>query len=520
MASATDVLIVGAGINGLTAAAYLARSGRSVLVLEQSATLGGLATGTQPFAGIDVGASPFTAGLAMPRSRICRDLELDCATTWRAATTFIPVPGSATGGVLLTGDVLDDLAELEEAGLGSDAEGMRDVRESRSMWADAMSDLLAEPLLRRTELRTGIAPRAWESFVESPLANILRLNLTSDILRGAFLAPALAADHTYADDPQLAQNRAFLSGAVAERGGHLVPTGGGSELARSLYRAAVSAGAQIVTRASVRRIQPVRDAPVRVTYRKSGETRDVTARRVLAAVPRWVLDDLLGEVSEDERPEGATASATMLLRRLPRIAGRTPADVAFGGTFLVNASAELLDDARRQYGEGYIPVTLPCIVQVPTLADRKLLPPELRRSDTHLMQITALGLPYSLAERTPPDMFRERVQSGILRSLSSVFSDDVEDLIVLDALGAPCIRTWTSVDVENDFGCPGGHLAQARLAWPFVEEHEALSSPEERWGVNTRHDRVFVAGGSVRRAEGEVALGGFAAAMAVFEADA
>jgi hypothetical protein len=74
--------------------------------------------------------------------------------------------------------------------------------------------------------------------------------------------------------------------------------------------------------------------------------------------------------------------------------------------------------------------------------------------------------------------------------------------------------------VENDFGCPGGHLAQARLAWPFVEEHEALSSPEERWGVNTRHDRVFVAGGSVRRAEGEVGLGGFAAAMAVFEADA
>jgi len=520
MAADIDVLIVGAGINGLTAAAYLARSGRSVLVLEQSETFGGVATGTRPFAGIDVNVSPFAAGQTMPRTKICRDLELDCATTSRVATTYVPVPHSATGGVLLTGDVLHDRAALEEAGLGDDAEGMSGVRDDRALWADAMSGLLTEPLLRRTELRAGMAPRVWESFVESPLANILRLNLTSDVLRGAFLAPALAADHTYADDPTLAQNRAFLSGAVAEQGGWLAPAGGGPELAGSLYRAAVSAGAHIMTQATVRRIQPVRDAPVRLTYRMSGETREVTAQRVLAAVPRWVLDDLLGDAHDGERPESATASASLLIRHLPRIAGRTPAEVAFGGTFLANASAELFDDARRQYGDGFIPVTLPCIIEVPTLADRRLLPPELRLSGAHLMQITALGLPYSLAERMPPELFRERVQSGILRSLASVVDEDVEDLIIPDALGDPCIRTWTSVDVENDFGYPGGHLQQARLAWPFVEEHEALSSPGERWGVNTRHDRVFVAGGSVRRAEGEAGLGGFAAAMAVFEADA
>jgi hypothetical protein len=107
-----------------------------------------------------------------------------------------------------------------------------------------------------------------------------------------------------------------------------------------------------------------------------------------------------------------------------------------------------------------------------------------------------------------------------MRSLASVFDDDLDDLVLPDALGAPCVRTWTSVDVENDFGYPGGHLQQARLAWPYVEEHEALSSPAERWGVNTRHDRVFVAGGSVRRADSGAGLGGFAAAMAVFEGDA
>jgi hypothetical protein len=65
----------------------------------------------------------------------------------------------------------------------------------------------------------------------------------------------------------------------------------------------------------------------------SGETREITAQRVLATVPRWVLDDLLGEAHEGERPESATASASMLIRRLPRIAGSTPSELAFGGTF-------------------------------------------------------------------------------------------------------------------------------------------------------------------------------------------
>lgn len=520
MAADIDVLIVGGGINGLTAAAYLARSGRSVLIIEQGAACGGVATGTQPFAGIEVDVSPFSAGLTMPSLRICRDLELDCATTTRGASTYIPVPGSASGGVLLTDDALHNLAELEGVGLGSDSDGMRAVLDHRAVWADAVTSLLTEPLLRRTELRAGFAPAVWESFVESPLANIVRLNLTSDLLRGAFLAPALVADHTYSDDPTLAQNRTFLADAVTHSAGQLAPSGGGPELVRSLYRAAVSAGAQILPEASVRRIQPVRDAPVRVTYGVSGETREITAHRVLATVPRWVLDDLLGEAHEGERPESATASASMLIRRLPRLAGSTPPELAFGGTLLANASSELLDDARRQYGEGLIPVTLPCLIQVPTLADRRLLPPALRHSGAHLMHITALGLPYSLGERLPPELFRERVQSGILRSLVSVFDDSVEDLVLPDALGAPCVRTWTSVDVENDFGYPGGHLHQAQIAWPFVEEHEALSSPAERWGVNTRHDRVFVAGGSVRRAESSTGLGGFAAAMAVFEADA
>jgi phytoene dehydrogenase-like protein len=520
MAADVDVLIVGAGVNGLTAAAYLARSGRSVLVVEKEAFWGGVAAGVRPFAGIDVDVSPFVADLRMPHPRICRDLALDCATTPTLTSTYIPIPASATGGVLLTGDPVRDAAELDAAGLSADVLGLRALQDDQRMWASATAGVFIEPVLRRTEVRAGISPRAWDAFVESPLANVLRLNLTSDVLRGAFTAPALTVDHTFADDPTLAQNRVYLSAGPSWLTPQPVPAGGGAELVRSLHRAAVSAGAQVMTQARVRHIQPVRDAPVRVTYRISDETREVTAQRVLATVPHWVLEELLGEAHDGPRPEGATATASMLISRLPKIFGETTPERAFGGTFIVNASTELLDDARRQYSDGFVPVTLPCIVQVPTLSDRRLLPPYLRHSGAQLMQVTALGLPYSLGERMPPDLFRERVEGGILRSLSSVCVDNLEDLLLTDALGAPCMRTWTSVDVEADFGYPGGHLQQSSVSWPFVDEHETLTSAGERWGVSTRHDRVFLAGGSVRRAGGGAGLGGFAAAMAVFEAEA
>ena len=527
MAADFDVLIVGGGINGLTAAAYLARSGRSVLVVERSTVCGGSVAGTREFAGIDVAVSPFMADLSMPEPRICRDLGLDCAQTAGATGTFVSLPATAPGGVLLTGDAESDAAALERAGLGagvgaSAAAGSNDVRriaDARSALTRALAPSVTEPLLRRTEARSRLSPELWDAFIESPLANIVRLAVSDDTLRGALVAEALTADHTFADDPSLAQNRAFVAEAISQASRDRVPAGGGSELARSLTHAAVSAGALITNGGTVQRIQPMGEAPVRVTYRAAGETREVTAQRVLATVPPWTLDELLGDAHDAERPEGATAIATLLVGRLPHIPGVTPAELAFRGAFIANASAELLDDARRQYGEGFIPVKLPCIVRVPTLADPRLLPLELRNSGAHIMQVTALGLPYSLGERMPPDLFRERVQSGILRSLSAVFGENIDDLVRADELGQPCVRTWTSVDIESEFGYPGGHIHQNTMAWPFVDEHDTLDSPAERWGVNTRHVRVFQAGGSVRRAGAGAGLGGFAAAMAVFEAD-
>ena len=69
-----DAVVVGGGHNGLTAAAYLARAGRSVLVLERREIVGGAATIEEPWPGFRVSPCAYVAGLLHPR--VVDELEL------------------------------------------------------------------------------------------------------------------------------------------------------------------------------------------------------------------------------------------------------------------------------------------------------------------------------------------------------------------------------------------------------------------------------------------------------------
>ena len=77
MADRWDVVVVGGGHNGLTAAAYLARAGRSVLVLERAGHVGGAAVSTAPFPGVDVRLSRYAYLVSLLPRRIVDDLGLD-----------------------------------------------------------------------------------------------------------------------------------------------------------------------------------------------------------------------------------------------------------------------------------------------------------------------------------------------------------------------------------------------------------------------------------------------------------
>ncbi len=87
-----DVVILGGGHNGLTAAAYLARAGRSVLLLERDDHLGGAAVSAQAFEGVDARLSRYSYLVSLLPQRIIDDLGLDVRLVRRRYSSYTPDP--------------------------------------------------------------------------------------------------------------------------------------------------------------------------------------------------------------------------------------------------------------------------------------------------------------------------------------------------------------------------------------------------------------------------------------------
>ncbi|KJY30493.1 FAD-dependent oxidoreductase, partial [Streptomyces sp. NRRL S-444] len=98
-----DDVIVGGGHNGLVAAAYLARAGRSVLVLERLGNTGGAAISTRPFAGVDARLSRYSYLVSLLPAKIVRDLGLNFAIRKRTVSSYTPVERDGRPGGLLVG---------------------------------------------------------------------------------------------------------------------------------------------------------------------------------------------------------------------------------------------------------------------------------------------------------------------------------------------------------------------------------------------------------------------------------
>ena len=115
-----DVVIVGGGHNGLTAAAYLAKAGLSVKVLERLGKFGGAAVSEETFKGISAKLSRYSYLVSLLPTKIIEDLELDIKLAPRRYSSYSPLPRSDRGLLVDNQDHTRTLEALAAVGAGND----------------------------------------------------------------------------------------------------------------------------------------------------------------------------------------------------------------------------------------------------------------------------------------------------------------------------------------------------------------------------------------------------------------
>lgn len=513
-----DAVIVGGGHNGLVAAAYLARAGRRVRLLERLDHVGGAAVSAHPFDGVDARLSRYSYLVSLLPRRIVDDLGARVRLARRTYSSYTPDPDNGGRTGLLVGPqsafgAID--AAADEAGFTEFYRRCRAV--TSRLWPT-----LTEPLRTRSDLRAAVlagggrdAEHAWRTIVEHPIADAITDAVAHDLVRGVMATDALIGTFAALDDESLAQNRCFLYHLIGGGTGDWdVPIGGMGSVSGALAAAAAGFGAEIVTGAEVYAIHPDGE----VHYRHSDVEHRIGARHVLANVTPAVLARLLGE-AEPDVAQGSQIKVNLMLRRLPRLRDESVSpEQAFGGTFHINENYSQLDAAFRRAVSGSVPDPLPCEIYCHTLADPTILSAELRDAGAHTLTVFGLHTPHSLAASEAPDRLRDRLMSAVLTSLNSVLAEPIQDVLWQDSAGRLCVEAKTTSDLEAALGMTHGNIFHGALEWPFAEDHEPLDTAARRWGVATGHERILLCGSGSRRGGAVSGIGGHNAAMAVLGA--
>ncbi|NUS41535.1 MAG: NAD(P)/FAD-dependent oxidoreductase [Terrabacter sp.] len=513
-----DDIIIGAGHNGLTAAAYLARAGRTVLLLERSDRVGGAAVSARAFAGVDARLSRYSYLVSLLPRQVLTDLDLDLQLVRRRFSSYTPVPGDPGRGLLVdNGDAAATQAAFRALTGGDDAyAGWTDFYGRMGQVAERIFPTVLEPLRSRADVRALAGDDdLFDALTTRPVGELIESVTSDDTLRGIIATDALIGTFASLGEADLRQNICFLYHVVGGGTGDWdVPVGGMGALTDSLAAAAVSAGATIVTGAEVTSVDPS-TGEVSWAGGSAGSGSAVAASIVAGCAPT-VLNRLLATAGADPvdteaEVEGAQLKVNMLLTRLPRLRDTSvdPA-AAFAGTFHINEGYGQLEQTYAAARDGRIPDLPPCEIYCHTLSDRSILGPDLASTDAQTLTLFGLHLPARLFRRDNETATKEALLATI-RSLDSVLGEPIESVLARDVDGNPCIEVKSPLDLEESVGLPGGNIFHRSLQWPWAESDSEVGT----WGVETAYGNVLLGGAGARRGGGVSAIPGHNAAKAI-----
>ena len=492
-----DVVIIGGGHNGLIAAIYLAKAGKSVLILEANEELGGATQSVRTFPNFDARLSRYAYLVSLLPDKIIEDLELEFECISREVSSYTPYGDGSGLFVSRQWDsrTQDSFNQLDPT--GNEARSWKEFYGEIAEFAGKIAPTLLEPLRTRSEMKNLVGlPEVWDYLIEKPIGEVISRRFKNDIVKGIVLTDALIGTFVSAFD--LRANICFLYHLMGNGTGEWkVPRGGMGALVCELQRVATASGVQIRTNTKVVGVESTVESVSVVTE----NNESFTAQYLLSNAAPQVLAKLRGE-KPPESLDGSQLKINILLNRLPKLKSGIDPKLAFAGTFHANESFSQLETAYKQASSGSFPEKLPIEMYCHTLSDPSILSTELQEKGYQTLTLFGFHTPATLF-----DMDNESVRDiglkSALESLNECLSEPIENVIA-------AVEVKTPLDIDEAVFLPRGNIFHKDLALPFREDGTPPS-----WGVETDDPRIFICGAGAIRGGGVSGIPGHNAAMAV-----
>lgn len=502
-----DAVILGAGHNGLVAAAYLAAAGRSVLVCERRHLVGGACVTEELAPGIRTSSGAYSLSLLRPE--IWKELGLD-----RRGLEVIPkdpqvfIPLSEGGSLLIWRDTAKTLEGLRRFS-PREADGYE--RFDR-FWDSAIPFLRsflfseAPPLdvVRTFAQRSGMA-EIFRLAVEASAAEVVETFFSTDALQGALVSQGVIGTAASPREPGTAYVMAhhLFGGVDGMDGTWGYVRGGMGSVTRAIAEAATEAGAQIRTNAPVAEILPgdgvlLEDGEV-IRARAVLSNAD-PKRTFLRLLPHGTIDEPTRKQIEAIDTRGSVLKLNLALSELPNYVAMPGTTVGpqHRGTVAICPSVDYLERAWTAANAGRVAPEPFMEVFCSSSVDDSLAPP-----GVHVASCFAQYAPQ--VDRSAWPAIREKAGDAVVATLAH-YAPNVPDAIIhREVLGPP--------ELEDRFALTGGNIFHGEI----LPGNIFGERPVAGWGGGARTPvpGLYLCGSGAHPGGGVMGAPGRNAAMAV-----
>ncbi len=523
MSQSYDVVVIGGGHNGLVNAAYLAKAGKKVLVLERRGVLGGAAVTEEIVPGFLFSECSYVVSLLRPE--IIRELDLP-----RHGLEILPLDG--TFSPMLNGDYLWRVNDH--------AKTQREIRRHSILDAEAYDEFskMMTPMCRFVKPMLSMIPpdpttlnpkdlkqlhfmlqrfRELSSDERYTLVQLMTMSsadfldqwFETDVLKATMSASGIIGTFLGIRSPGTAyvllhHYMGEIDGAFRSWG---FSRGGTGQISNSIGAAARELGVEIRTNAPVDKIL-IKENRVSGVVLKSGE--EIRANVVSSSVdphltfekfiePKELPSDFLESVRR-YKYRGSSGKVNLALSGLPNFKALPGLGQHLRGAMSISPGMEYMERAYDDAKYGHYSKRPYIDMVIPSLTDPSVAPP-----GKHVMSCFVQYAPYKLAEGTWDD-HREAFGNNVIDTIAE-HAPNIKDIIIDK-------QVLTPLDLEREFGLTQGNIFQGELSL----EQLFFLRPVPGWAYyRTPVDSLFMCGSATHPGGGIMGANGRIASQVILK---